>query len=106
VLYASDDPSPLIQSYAFTFKTLHDAQLTCAIAPRGLAKLPRGIDQPHCVLARGKQAQTIFWKPVNLDPGWYNLTIQGFQLSDNEHLEQVIHFFHNGAIPKEILAIR
>lgn len=106
VLYASDDLSPLIQSYAFTFKTLHDAQLNCAIAPRGLAKLPGEINQLHCGLARGKQAQTIIWKPVNLEPGWYTLTIRGFQLSDNEPLEQVIHFVHNGAIPKEILAIR
>ena len=105
LLYDSKLPPAVIQSYAFTFKTLHDTQLTCTLAPKSPGKSAVAITQPRCGLARGKQSQTIVWEPGKADLGWYTLRIEGFQLADNERLEQLVHFVHAQPFPSDLIPV-
>lgn len=105
LLYDSKLPPAVIQSYAFTFKTLHDTQLTCTLAPKIPGKSAVAITQPRCGLARGKQSQTIVWEPGKADLGWYTLRIEGFQLADNERLEQLVHFVHAQPFPSDLIPV-
>ncbi|MDP1948304.1 MAG: hypothetical protein Q8L77_12485 [Nitrospirota bacterium] len=105
VLYDSKLPPAVIQSYAFTFKTLHDTQLTCTLAPKSPGTSAVAITQPRCGLTRGKQSQTIVWEPGKADLGWYTLRIEGFQLADNERLEQLVHFVHAQPFPSNLIPV-
>lgn len=107
VLSAASLSSATIQSYAFTFKTLGDARLSCIIERASAEGKIAKVEEPQCGMARGKQAQTIVWKPKSdTASGWYTLKITGYQVADNEPLEQLVHFMHQAQMPGAPISIK
>lgn len=106
VLYQGAKPAESIQSYAFTFKTMNDARLTCTVVQKKIPRPSHETKLSGCGLIRGNQSHTVTWTESAAEPGWYSLLIEGFQVANNERLEQIVHFYHLGNLPDSPVPIR
>lgn len=90
IFYFSQLPDT-IKGYLFTLKTNGDAHLTCSVYKEG-EKDP--VFTQIFRRQRGGRPFTVRWESSKASEGFYRLVVNGYFLTTNDRINQIVHFYH------------
>jgi hypothetical protein len=94
ILYSSKAPD-FIMGYLFTLRSNGDMRATCSIYKEGDSN---SLFRRHIRMQRGGRPFTIRWDSTDQTEGFYKLEVRGFFLDTNDHVEQIVSFYHQPSI--------